>query len=212
MATTRVAPLQLITDTHLQQRYTHVELMQCAIAAGVPLVQYRDKRNDDSYHRTQLTEMLRLRQGTGTRLIVNDYLYLAVELGADGVHLGQGDPLPADALALLPADAIVGVTVHNADELKAVQHLHITYIGVGPVFSTQSKKIGLPPLGLEALRKIVSLSSHPVVAIGSITQQNTHEVWATGAQGVAVLSAFCAAPNPEAAASSLLACVPGRLL
>lgn len=196
--------LQVITDTSVQRRFSHLQLAQEAIAAGVPMLQYRQKAPESpdalTVEAVQLTQACR---GTTTRLIINDYLNLASVLGV-GAHLGQEDPPPAAALQHLGSSAVLGATVHTQQELEAVAELPLTYIGVGPVFGTTSKHTGLPPLGLDGLAALCKASPHPVLAIGSITLESLPRIFDAGAHGVAILSAFCAAQSPRAAAHAFL--------
>ncbi|MDX2062710.1 MAG: thiamine phosphate synthase [Bacteroidia bacterium] len=199
-----VGRLHVLTDQSVQQRYTHLELTQRAVAAGVPVVQYRHKTYDPARDRAELMAIAQLTAASATRLLVNDYLDEALAVRAGGVHLGQGDPDPAEALKRLGPAAVVGVTVHSAAECQFANRLPVHYVGIGPVFGTRSKATGLPPLGLAGLERLCRMSHHPVIAIGSITLETVPQVLACGAYGVAILSAFCTAREPEQVASQFL--------
>lgn len=196
--------LHVITDVSVQTRYTHLQLTQMAIEAGVPVLQYRRKNKPKAELLPEVQSLVAAARGSATHIIVNDFPDIAAAVGAAGVHVGQGDAAPAEAIATMPEGSIVGATVHTPAELEALRGLAITYIGVGPVFGTASKATGLPPLGTKMLAKIVTLSPFPVVAIGSIQLSNLPEVLDCGVHGVAILSSFCSAPNPVHAAQSFL--------
>jgi thiamine-phosphate pyrophosphorylase len=200
-----LAKLHLLTDTHLQHRYTHLELALMAAQAGADAVQYREKVLSPAQQTDEVRAIIaQLPAGSTTRIIVNDHVQVALEAQAHGVHVGLEDMPAHKALQLLPAGSIVGATVHNVQELEALADLPISYIGVGPVFGTTSKDTGLPPLGLAGLQQLCNLSPFPVIAIGSITAARVPQVMDVGAYGVAILSEFCLAPHPADAATALL--------
>lgn len=167
-----------------------------AFAGGAQFVQYRNKDFVPARDLESLRQLAMLAGKLERTLIVNDDISLAVEVGAQGVHLGRGDGSPEEARQKLGPQAVVGATVHSLEELHALRGMQIDYIGVGPVFGTQSKQTGLPDLGLQYLAKICEASPFPVVGIGSIHANNALQVTQAGASGVAVLSAFCLAPDP----------------
>lgn len=195
--------LHIITDTRIQQRYRHFELAEMAFKAGVQFVQYRNKAFRPKRDLAELRAISMVATRTGRALIINDDADLALQVGAQGVHLGKGDGSPAAARKLLGTRAIIGATVHNLEELEALKDMPIDYIGVGPVYGTRSKQTGLPDLGLEGLRAICEASPFPVVAIGGIEKENILAVRDAGARGAAVLSAFCKSPDPIAYANNL---------
>lgn len=197
-------PLHVLTDTVIQDRYSHFEIAQRSWEAGAQVVQYRHKAFDPSRDLTELREMARLAESLGKVLVVNDRPDLALQVGAQGVHLGKDDGSPWQARELLGPGAVIGATVHDLDELEALRGAPIDYIGVGPVFGTRSKSTGLPDLGLQRLESICRASPFPVIGIGSIHPDNALQVLQAGARGVAVLSAVCQSTNPEAVVTSLL--------
>lgn len=168
-----------------------------AFAGGAQFVQYRKKDFDRRKDLQNLHRLADLAGSIGRTLIINDDISLALEVGAQGVHLGKEDGSPQKARLLLGPDAVIGATVHSLEELDAIREMPVDYIGVGPVFGTRSKNTSLPDLGLQHLVTICAASPFPVVGIGSIDANNVHQVIQAGAHGVAVLSAFCLAPDPE---------------
>jgi thiamine-phosphate pyrophosphorylase len=175
-----------ITDAGLS-RAGNVSDVRAAVAAGVRLVQYRAK---DAPLRAMLAEARELKEMCrGARLVVNDRVEVALAVEADGVHLGQED-LPCDAARrLLGPGKIIGVTVASLEEALAAAREGADYLGVSPIFSTQTKPDAGAPTGLTLLREIRKAVSLPLAAIGGITLQNCPEVIAAGADLVCAISA-----------------------
>lgn len=143
---------------------------------------------------------------TGVPLLVNDRLDVALAVGAEGVHLGQSDLPVTQARRIGGPDLLVGLSVSNREQTAAANALPagtVDYLGVGPVFATPTKPLAAPALGLEPTARLLASTSLPCVAIGGIHAGNAAQVRATGVDGIAVVSAVCAAPNPEAAAAAL---------
>lgn len=200
--------LHLITDTTIQGRFSHTQLAAEAFAGGAQYVQYRNKGFNRTRDLPPLKQLAVMARKLGRILIVNDDVDLALEVGAGGVHLGIEDGSPQKARERMGPEAVIGATVHNFDELEALRGVNIDYIGVGPVYGTRSKVTGLPDLGLNKLRDICAASPFPVVGIGGITAENALPVYQAGASGIAVLSAFCKAPEPRQFVKDILQILP----
>jgi len=181
-----------------------------ALEAGIPTIQYREKQFSPEKHLEELKQIAQLVHKHGAQLFINDYVDLAVEIGATGVHLGEHDTPIEEALRKLPAFSLIGATVHTLEYYERIRRLPLAYVGVGPVFPTSTKDPGYPPLGLEGLRQFVQAISHPVIAIGGITPERARELFAAVPQlhGVAVLSAYCTAEDPVQVARELLQALP----
>jgi thiamine-phosphate pyrophosphorylase len=121
-----------------------------------------------------------------TTLVVNDDVQAAIELGADGVHLGRDDP---GAEAAIAAGLLLGTSASSVDEAKAGEAFGAAYIGAGPVWETPTKPDADSPIGLDGLAEICGAVSIPVIAIGGIDAGNAAECIAAGAFGVAVVRA-----------------------
>ncbi len=163
-------------------------------ALGVTLMQLRWKNAGE----TQLRECAAaLRRGPGASMhcILNDDPRLARELGFDGVHLGRQDMPIAEARPLLQAEAIIGLSTHNAAEVMAADEAGADYIAIGPVFATSTKADAEPVVGLAGVRMARALTGKPLVAIGGITLENAASVRAAGADSVAVISALFGHPK-----------------
>ncbi len=197
--------LYLVTDEIERCRYGLVETVRRAVEGGVTIVQYRSEQlcHDEQYLQARaLQEYLR---SVGVPLIINDNVQLAVELDADGIHIGQKDMPVPEARALIGPDKILGLTVTTPEEMAAVDTSLVDYLGCGPVFPTITKDDAPPPMGVEGWVELAKRSPLPVVAIGGLNRERTSAIRATGlAAGVAVVSHICAAEDPTSAARELL--------
>lgn len=195
--------LYLVTDSRICRDRGVAATVAAAVRGGVTAVQLRDPDADArtlfALGRTIQAELA----GTGVPLIVNDHLDVAVWLDADGVHLGQRDVSPVTARRQLGPHAYIGLSVSRPEQLAHVPDA-VDHLGVGPVFEQSTKPDADAPLGLGGLARIVRQSPLPCVAIGGIGVSEAAAVRGSGAAGIAVVSAVCGQPDPEAAARSLL--------
>jgi thiamine-phosphate pyrophosphorylase len=199
--------LYLVTDRALSGPRGVVETVRRALAGGVTMVQLRDP---DAKTRPLLAEaraLAALLKPLRIPFIVNDRVDVALAADADGVHVGQSDMDASDARRLIGPDRILGLSITEASQLSDPGLALVDYLGVGPIFSTATKPDAAPPLGLEGLSAIRAMTRLPIVAIGGITPENAAAVIAAGADGVSVVSAIVAAPDPAVAAGDLLAIV-----
>lgn len=197
----------LVTDAPERCRYGLLETVRRAVeGGGVSIVQYRSAHTNRA---DLLAEAIPLRdylRGAGIPLIINNDILLALELNANGVHIGQGDTPVADARRHLGADKILGLTVANETEMAAVDAALMDYVGCGPVFPTISKNDAPPALGIERWKALAARCPVPICAIGGLDAVRARELRAGGhCDGIAVVSAICAAADPAAAARELSA-------
>jgi thiamine-phosphate pyrophosphorylase len=157
-------------------------------AAGVGLVQYRNKTGGPQTVLRDSAMIWEVFAGSGCRLILNDRADLVVLADFDGVHVGQGDLSPEDARRVVGADRWVGVSTHNEEQVRAADATSADYVAVGPVFATGTKLDAEPVIGLEGVRRARGLTKKPLVAIGGITRVNARSVIDAGADSVAVIS------------------------
>ena len=182
--------LYLVTDEAAKCRHSLLETVRKAVDGGVTIVQYRSTNPDAG---TCYREALPIRDflaARGIPFIVNNRIDLALALDADGVHIGQRDlPVPS-VRAMIGPDKILGLSVSNMDQLRAVDASLVDYLGMGPVFPTISKLNAPPVLGVEGFAALASRSPLPVVAIGGLDAERARQVRATGtAAGIAAVSA-----------------------
>ena len=190
--------LHVITDETLQQRFTHEELAQRITDAGADFLQFREKRSKDTLALLTTARALHqiCRQSTTTRLIVNDRTDVAFAIGDCGLHVGENDLPVAIAREILGSNRIIGGTLNNPDSFSLSWARQFNYLGVGPVFGTNSKVNPAPSIGLNALTTLCQSSPVDIIAIGNITLDNIDDILATGVAGVAVLSAIVCSNDP----------------
>lgn len=185
-----------ITDAGLSIRGNIHDATE-AVAAGVRVVQYRAKKLST---REMFTEAKTLRElCRGTCFLVNDRVDLALAVNADGVHLGQDDLPLLDARRILGPDKVVGITVHSLEEARVAIRDGAHYLGVSPIFTTQTKADAGPPTGIRLVRELRSLTRLPIVAIGGITLASAPEVIKAGADCVCAISAVVTREDVKAA-------------
>ena len=192
-------------------RIPHAELARAAVDRNVPVIQLREKEIDDDALVDLARELVEVTKNTGTLLIVNDSPRVAAAAGADGVHVGTSDVNAPEARAIVGADAIVGLSSHAPGEAEAAREAGADYIGVGPIFPTQTKPDAEEPIGLAGLAEIaLAVPEIPKVAIGGLGASNALATLDAGADYVAVVSAVCHADDPVAALDDLLAAIGRR--
>ncbi|SOH93885.1 thiamine-phosphate pyrophosphorylase [Monaibacterium marinum] len=196
--------LYLVTDPDLCGEVGVVETVRRAVAGGVSMVQLRDKTATTSQRITIARALVEVLRGTGVPLIVNDDLQAAIQSGADGAHIGQSDGPPERARALLGPDRILGLSCETVERVRAAENSGVDYLGLGPVFATDSKADHERPIGFTGLAEMAAATALPTVAIGGLKQQHFAPVMAAGADGLAVVSAICGQANPQHAAARFL--------
>lgn len=195
--------LYLVTDAPERCRFGLLDTVAAALDGGVTLVQYRATHPHKRHCYEEARALRNLLAKKSVPLIINDHVDLALAVDADGVHVGQKDLPPAVARRLIGPLRLLGLSITNAAQLAAADFSLLDYIGIGPVFATQTKLDAAPVVGLERLAALTAQSPVPVVAIGGISLENAPAVRATGVAGLAVVSAICGANDPAAAARRL---------
>ena len=203
-AAARLAGLHLVTDSALCGERGVLAVVEAAVRGGARVVQLREKTLPTRAFVERARALKALLQPLGVPLIINDRLDVALACGADGVHVGQDDLSPRDMRRWLP-DGLIGLSIERIEQLDAAERLPVDYYGASPVFATATKADAAPALGLEGLRALRARTARPLVAIGGIGEHNAAAVMAAGADALAVVSALCAAPEPEQAARRLCA-------
>lgn len=198
-----IGRLHVLTDTRLQNRFSHEELTEMAIAGGADAIQFRQKDGSTMEMIKIACNMKKICAKAGVLFIVNDRIDVAIASDADGVHLGQDDfPIPL-ARKLLGDDKIIGGSAGNIDEALKCLSEGVDYIGFGPVYGTLSKEDAGPARGLEGMKDLLKEISLPVIAIGGVNSLNIPEIIGAGAYGIAVISAVCCTEDPVQAARKL---------
>ena len=167
------------------------------IAAGVKLIQYRNKSGNARAILEQSRELKRRLAGN-VKLIMNDRADLCLIADFDGVHVGQDDLLPESVRGIIGPERWLGVSTHNPEQVQEADRTSADYLAIGPVFSTSSKDRPDPVVGLEGVRRARPLTRKPLVAIGGITRGNAASVIEAGADSVAMISDLLREPRKSA--------------
>jgi len=177
-----------ITTEEYSMGRSNIEVVKQMIVAGIRAIQYREKEKSD---RKKYEECLKLRELTrvaGVIFIVNDRADLAVLVGADGLHLGQDDLPPEAARKIVGENMIIGLSTHSPAQAQAAVRLGVDYIGIGPIFATNTKKGVGAPVGLEYIEYVAKNIRLPFVALGGIKEHNIAEVYRRGARCIALVT------------------------
>jgi thiamine-phosphate pyrophosphorylase len=194
--------LYVVITEELCGNRTALEVLDGVLAAGVTLIQMREKRLDDRELHARALAFRARTDTTGALLIIDDRVDIALAVGADGVHLGQAD-LPIEAARHIAPQLIIGASSHNLEEALAAQNAGASYVNIGPIFPTKTKVSSKKPVGPDAITQIAPHLRIPFTTMGGIKLDNVVEVLRRGARHVAVVTALTLAPDVSAAAADL---------
>ncbi len=197
-----IAPLCFITDPDAT-----LPILEQALAAakgGAGWIQLRHKTlPDDAFVELGKTLLAALRP-LGVPLIINDRVEVARAIGADGLHLGQGDMSASDARILIGPDAILGLTIETEDQLDSLPATGVDYLGVGPIRATATKPGHVPPIGMDGFARIAGRTTLSCIAIGGLVAGDTGAIKAVGGAGLAIVSAISRSRDPEQATRKIM--------
>ncbi len=196
-------PVYFVTDPDAPASVP--DQVRAAVAAGVTIVQLRDKHASDAQMIAQARELQPITRASGARLVINDRIDVAVQVAADGLHVGQGDGDIAAIRARIGPDMLLGLSVETLAQLVAIPADTVDYLGVGPLRATATKPDAAQPLGFDGLARIIAATPLPCVAIGGVKPGDLAAIRQAGAAGVAVVSAISRAADMQAAARALIA-------
>jgi thiamine-phosphate pyrophosphorylase len=166
---------------------------------GVGTIQLRAKNLNDAEALAIVREGLAVTRGTATKLVVNDYWRAAIEAQARHLHLGQEDLADADVAAIRKAGLTLGVSTHDDDELAAALRAKPDYVALGPIFFTTLKSMRFAPQGIAKIAEWKKrVGTIPLVAIGGIKFEHAAEIFAAGADSIAVVSDVTQNADPDA--------------
>ena len=175
--------LYAVTDRHWLEGRTLHEVVKESLEGGVTFVQLREKKLDEEHFLKELCREYHV------PFVINDNVEIAIEMDADGVHVGQSDMEAGDVRAKLGPDKIIGVSAQTVEQAVLAERHGADYLGVGAVFPTSSKDDAVE-VPFETLKAICEAVSIPVIAIGGITKDNVKELSSSGICGIAVISAI----------------------
>ena len=194
--------LYLVTDQASLRGRTLADVLLAALQGGVSCVQLREKELATRDFVALALAVKDLLAPFDVPLVINDRLDVALACGAQGVHLGQSDMPVALARQLLPPEVFIGLSVENLGDVARAAGQAVDYLGISPVYATPTKTDTAAPWGLAGVSQVRAMTGLPLVAIGGIHQGNAAQVLQAGADGLAVVSAICSAPDPGLAAQS----------
>jgi thiamine-phosphate pyrophosphorylase len=202
----QIQGLYVITDEKLIPRKRFVETVEKAIKGGAKIVQLREKQSSGEEILRLAEELLKLTRKYNVPLIINDYLELARDIGAEGVHLGQHDTSLAEARKVLGNRAIIGVSCYSSIERGIEAHEEgADYLAFGTPFFTPTKP-DRQPTSFEILKEARRvIPKIPIFAIGGITPQNVASILETGVDGIAVITSVFGSSDPEKVSRQLSA-------
>ena len=198
-----IGKLHVLTDTVLQDRFSHIDLTRMALEGGADTIQYRQKVGKTREMIETALAMQALCSEAGAILIVNDWVDVAIAANVDGVHLGQEDFPIQKARDLLGPDKVIGATAKTVVQTQQAVSDGADYVGFGPIYATGSKADAGDIKGLDGLSVMVQAVSVPVVAIGGIGLETAQDVMAAGASAIAVISAICCQDDPVVATRAI---------
>ena len=187
--------------THYTERYTYLDSVRIALEGGCRWIQLRMKEASPKDILPIAKEAMSLCRKYDATFIIDDFVELAKQIGADGVHLGKNDMPIAKARKILGKDFIIGGTANTFEDVQMLYKAGANYIGCGPFRFTTTKKNLSPILGLEGYQQIISLMkehkiSLPLVAIGGITKKDIPSLMQTGISGIALSGSILRSENP----------------
>jgi thiamine-phosphate pyrophosphorylase len=166
---------------------------------GVGTIQLRAKGLNDSEALQTVTDAIEMTKGTAAKLVVNDYWRAAIVAGAKHLHLGQEDLVDADLKAIRDAGITLGLSTHDDAELETALRASPDYIALGPIFPTTLKSMRFAPQGIPKITEWKKrIGSLPLVAIGGIKLEQAREIFAAGADSIAVVSDVTQNADPDA--------------
>ena len=191
-----------VTDRHWLNGETLYGQVEKALKGGATFIQLREKNLDEKAFLQEAIEIGTLCREYDVPFVIDDNVKIAVQAGADGVHVGQSDMEAGDVRRKLGPDKIIGVSTHSVAEAQAALAAGADYLGVGAAFVTGTKT-DAKPVGHDVIRAVTAAVDIPVVAIGGIGRDNILELSGCGLAGVAVVSALFARKDVAAAAREL---------
>jgi len=195
--------LYLVTDRSLCRGRNLAGVVRSAVKGGVTLVQLREKQASTREFLEIGKTLKKILEEVRIPLIINDRMDIVLALNADGVHLGNSDMPYIEARNILGPDKIIGLSAESKTDAEAAACLGADYIGISPIYTTPTKPELETGLGLEGIQMIRKITNLPLVAIGGMNASNCRAAIESGADGIAVVSAICAAADPERAARAL---------
>ena len=192
--------LYVITESAISRGRSNEFVVKEAIKGGAKIIQLREKQWDKNKIKKEAIKLLKICRKNNVLFIVNDYVDVALEIGADGVHLGQSDMPISEARKICGNKLIIGLSTHSVEQAVKADKEDADYITIGPIFKTRAKDY---TIGTEIIKEILKKIKKPLIAIGGINKNKINKVLNNGVRSVAVISAVVSAEDVEEAAREL---------
>lgn len=197
-----IGAVYVITDSSASMDI--IDQAHAASRGGAWAIQLRDKDAPEDVFCSIGRSLMTYLRPRGVKLFINDRIQAAIEIGADGLHIGQSDGEPNIVRGRIGPDMMLGLSVESFAQCLVLPRNGIDYIGVGPIRATTTKPNHAKPIGMEGLRRVVQAAPCPVIAIGGLGHGDALAVRNAGANGMAIVSAVSSASDPEASTRALL--------
>lgn len=207
----KIMLLYAVTDRRWCGKQTLFEQIKDAIDGGITCLQLREKDLDSGSFLSEANDIKELCRQNGVPFIINDNVQVAIDCGADGVHIGQEDMEASKVRKLIGDNMLLGVSAQTVEQAKKAEADGADYLGVGAVFST-STKTDAADVSLDTLKSICDAVNIPVVAIGGINAGNISKLSGTGIDGAALVSAIFAASDIKSECKLLKSALEAALL
>src|SRR3989338_2049689 len=198
--------LYVITESAISRGRSNEFAVKEAIKGGAEIIQLREKQWDKNKIKEEAIKLLKICKKNNALFIVNDYIDIALEIGADGVHLGQSDVPIQEARKLCGDKLVIGLSTHSVEQAVKADKEDVDYITIGPIFKTRAKDY---TVGVAIIKDILKKIKKPLIAIGGINKNNIDSVLEQGIKSVAVISAVVSADDVKEAAEELVEKIKG---
>lgn len=196
--------LCLVTDINNKPMDGYLRFIEQAIRGGVTMVQLREKSIGYDKIRTRALALKNFLSPLNIPLIINDFVDIAIEVDADGVHVGNEDMEASILREKLGPNKIIGLSAETLEDIERANNLPIDYVAASAIFPSVTKLNCKKFWGIDGLKMVVEKSTHPVIAIGGINSTHVQDISKAGAKGIAVISTIHDAHNPYEATKRLL--------
>ena len=196
--------LYVITESGISKGRSNEEIVRGAIAGGAEIIQLREKNWDKNKVKEEAIKLLKICKETTVLFILNDHVDIALEINADGVHLGQSDMSIKAAREISNKknkNLIIGLSTHSVEQAIKADKEDVDYITIGPIFKTRAKDY---TVSTNVINQIITKINKPLIAIGGINKDNIGSVLEKGVKSVAVISAIVSSGDVKEAAKELI--------
>jgi len=199
--------LYVITESAISRGRSNEFIVKEAIKGGAEIMQLREKSWDKNKVKQEAIKLLKICKENNVLFIVNDYVDIALEIGADGVHLGQSDMNVKEARRICGDKLIIGLSAHSVERAIKGERDGADYITIGPIYKTRVKDF---TVGTDIIKDTLNKIKKPLIAIGGINKDNIDSVLRQGVKSVAVISAVVSADDVKKAAEELVEKIKNR--